>query len=102
LFIAIPHAGYGKARRAPQRSRFYLPAAHGREHFVYYTPATLSALLGEEGFRVVRVNPALVHRAASLPRRIGETLLAPLRALGQGLLSAAQARKEFWLVAVRD
>jgi SAM-dependent methyltransferase len=102
LFIAIPHAGYGKARRSPQRSRFYLPAAHGREHFVYYTPATLSRLLGEEGFRVMRVNPALVHRAASLPRRVGEALFSPLRALGQGLLSAAQARKEFWLVAVRD
>jgi SAM-dependent methyltransferase len=102
LFIAIPHAGYGKSRRSPQSSRFYLPAAHGREHFVYYTPATLSRLLTEEGFRVVQVHPALLHRAASLPRRLGEALLAPLRALGQALLSAAQARKEFWLVAVRD
>jgi SAM-dependent methyltransferase len=101
LFIAIPHAGYGRARRAPQTSRFYLPAAHGREHFVYYTPATLTRLLEEEGFRVKRVNPELVHRAASLPRRMGEALLAPLRALGQALLDFAQARKEFWLVAVR-
>ncbi|MEO7774962.1 MAG: class I SAM-dependent methyltransferase [Steroidobacteraceae bacterium] len=102
LFIAIPHAGYGKSRRAPQTSRFYLPAAHGREHFVYYTPATLSRLLEEEGFKVARVHPALLHGSASLPRRAGEALLAPLRAVGQALLSAAQARKEFWLVAVRD
>jgi 2-polyprenyl-3-methyl-5-hydroxy-6-metoxy-1,4-benzoquinol methylase len=101
VFIAIPHAGYGKSVRSPQTSRFYLPAAHGREHFVYYTPATLSRLLEQEGFRVVRVHPELVHRAASLPRRIGETLLAPWRAVGQALLSAAQARKEFWLIAVR-
>lgn len=102
IFIAIPHAGYGKARRSPQTSRFFLPAAHGREHFVYYTPATLTRLLEEEGFGVRRINPALVHRAASLPRRTAELLLAPLRALGQALIDVAQARKEFWLVAVRE
>lgn len=101
LFIAIPHGGYGKSLRRPQASQFYLPSRHGREHFVYYTPSTLTKLLESEGFLVVRVNPALVHRQASLPRRLGETLLAPLRALGQAAIDAAQARKEFWLVALR-
>jgi SAM-dependent methyltransferase len=101
LFIAIPHGGYGKSLRRPQESQFYLPSRHGREHFVYYTPTTLTKLLESEGFLVVRVNPALVHRHASLPRRFGETLLAPLRALGQAAIDAAQARKEFWLVALR-
>jgi SAM-dependent methyltransferase len=102
LFIAIPHGGYGKSVRHPQASQYYLPARHGREHFVYYTPATLGKLLASEGFRVARVHPALVHRRAPLLRRVGETLVAPLRALGQAVVNAAQARKEFWLVAVKE
>jgi SAM-dependent methyltransferase len=102
LFIAIPHGGYGKSLRRPLQSQFYLPGRHGREHFVYYTPTTLTKLLQSEGFRVARVNPALVHRRASLPRRVGELLVAPLRALGQAAADLAQARKEFWLVAVRE
>lgn len=101
LFIAIPHAGYGKARRNPQQSGFYLPARHGREHFVYYTPETLTRMLVSEGFRVARVNPALLHRRAPAARKVGEALVAPLRALGQALVDLAQARKEFWLVAVK-
>jgi SAM-dependent methyltransferase len=101
LFIAIPHGGYGKSVRRPMRSQFYLPARHGREHFVYYTPSTLTRLLESEGFRVARVNPALVHRRAGLGRQVGEVLAAPFRALGQALVDAVQARKEFWLVAVK-
>jgi 2-polyprenyl-3-methyl-5-hydroxy-6-metoxy-1,4-benzoquinol methylase len=101
-FIAIPHAGYRKALRAPQSSRYYLPAAHGREHFVYYTPDTLSRLLKEEGYRVVAVNPQLLHRSASAPRRAAEALLAPFRWLAQRLADGFGLRKEFWLVAVRD
>jgi SAM-dependent methyltransferase len=102
LFIAIPHAGYTKARRAPQSSRYYLPAAHGREHFVYYTPATLTRLLEQEGFRVRAVNPQLLHRQAGLPRQLGEGLIAPLRWVAQRLADGFGLRKEFWLVAVRD
>ena len=101
LFIATPHAGYGKSLRAPLASGYHLPHRHGREHFVYYTPETLSRLLREEGFRVARVNPALVHRRTPLARRLGETLVAPLRAVGQLAVVALQARKEFWLVAVK-
>ena len=102
VFIAIPHAGYGKARRAPRSSRYYLPAAHGREHFVYYTPATLTRLLEQEGFRVQAVNPQLLHRQASLGRKLGEGLLAPLRWGAQRLADGLRLRKEFWLVALRD
>lgn len=101
LFIAIPHGGYGKSVRRPQESQFYRPERHGREHFVYYTPATLTKLLQSEGFRVERVNPALLHRRAGAARRLGEALAAPLRALGQALVDLIQARKEFWLVAVK-
>jgi len=101
LFVAIPHGGYGKSLRHPQRSQFYLPERHGREHFVYYTPATLTTLLASEGFSVKRVNPALMHRHAGAARRLGETLAAPFRAIGQALVDSIQARKEFWLVAVR-
>ncbi|MEY4762292.1 MAG: hypothetical protein RLZZ200_2148 [Pseudomonadota bacterium] len=102
VFIAIPHAGYRKAVRDPQSSRYYLPAAHGREHFVYYTPGTLSRLLGEEGYRVVAVNPQLVHRAAPVLRRLGEGVVAPLRWCAQRVADGLGLRKEFWLVAVRD
>ena len=101
LFIAIPHGGYGKSLRHPQQSQFYLPARHGREHFVYYTPATLTKMLESEGFRVKRVNPALLHRRAGVGRKVGEVLAAPFRALGQAFVDAIQARKEFWLVAVK-
>ena len=101
LFIAIPHAGYAKAMRAPQASRYYLPAAHGREHFVYYTPRTLTRLIEEEGMRVVAVNPQLLHRHAGALRRAGEMLVAPARAAAQALADALRLRKEFWLVAVR-
>jgi SAM-dependent methyltransferase len=101
LFIAIPHGGYGKSLRHPQESQFYLPQRHGREHFVYYTPATLTKLLESEGFEVRRVNPALLHRRAGAARRVGEALAAPFRALGQALVDLIQARKEFWLVAVK-
>jgi SAM-dependent methyltransferase len=102
LFIAIPHGGYGKSRRRPLESQFYLPARHGREHFVYYTPATLGRLLEQEGFRVGRVHPALFHRRAGALRQVGEALFAPLRAIAQGAVNLAQARKEFWLVAVKS
>lgn len=102
VFIAIPHAGYGKAVRDPQSSGYYLPAAHGREHFVYYTPATLSRLLAEEDYRVRAVHPRLLHRSAGLSRQVGECLVAPLRWVGQRLAGALALRKEFWLVATRD
>lgn len=101
VFIAVPHGDNGKAARRPLQSRQYLPAHHGREHFVYYTPATLSKLLEEEGFQVARVHPALVHWQAPLHRRIGEMLFAPLRFLAQQVADLARVRKEFWLVATR-
>lgn len=101
LFIAVPHGGNRKVRTRPQTYQYFLPTRHGREHFVYYTPATMTRLLESEGFRVARINPALVHRRAPVPRRIAEGLVAPLRALGQALVDAAQARKEFWVVAVK-
>jgi SAM-dependent methyltransferase len=102
VFIAVPHGDYGKAARRPLQSKQYRPERHGREHFVYYTPVTLSKLLAEEGFCVARVNPALMHRQAPFARRIGELLVAPWRALGQAVADAANLRKEFWLVAIKQ
>jgi SAM-dependent methyltransferase len=99
LFIAVPDARYGKAARNPQRSRFYQPRGIG--HFIYYTPTTLGRLLAEEGYRVVRVNPHLVHRCATSLRRVGQMMFAPLRASAQAVADASRLRKEFWLTAVR-
>jgi hypothetical protein len=102
VFIAIPHADYHKARRNPQTHGYYLPERHGSEHYVYYTPDTLKKVLQEEGFRTVRVNPELVHRYASPLRQAAEVAIAPLRAIGQRAADALQARKEFWLIALRS
>lgn len=101
LFIAVPDPRYGKAVRSPQTSRFYQPSAKGIQHFIYYTPATLSRLLSEEGFEVVRVNPHIVHRRVSGAVRALQTLTAPLRVAAQALLDGLRLRKEFWLTAVR-
>ena len=102
LFVAIPDARYRKAVRDPSGSRYYLPAVHGVEHFIYYTPATLSLLLQQEGFDAVRVNPALIHRRAPLQIRALQALVAPLRGAAQRALDALALRKEFWLTAVRS
>lgn len=102
LFVAVPDARYRKAVHDPQKSRFYLPAAKGIQHYLYYTPQTLSRLLAEEGFRVVRVNPHLVHRHAAMPMRAAQIVTAPLRAAAQLLADGLALRKEFWLTAVRS
>lgn len=100
LFIAVPDPRYGRAVRRPHASRFYGPR-RSRQHYIYYTPATLTRLLAEEGFRTVRVNPHIVHRRAALPLRALQVLTWPARAAGQWLADALRLRKEFWLTAVR-
>jgi SAM-dependent methyltransferase len=102
LFIAIPHGDYHKARRRPQSSRYFLPAVHGVEHFVYYTPRTLTRLLTDCGFTVARVHPALLHRVAPPPVRVMQALFAPWRGLAQFIANRFELRKEFWVVALRD
>jgi SAM-dependent methyltransferase len=100
LFIAVPHAGYHKAVRAPRSSRFYRPDAHGGiEHWAYYTPATLTRLLAEEGFAVPRVHPLLLHHRAPGWRRVAEALALPVMGPLSYLRTSLSLRKEFWLVA---
>lgn len=102
VYIAVPHAGYAKSLRDPFTSRYYIPTSHGREHFVYYTPATLTRLLREEGFEAVRFpHPDLWHRRAPLAARVGALAIAPLRRLGQELRERLGLYKEFSVVAVR-
>ena len=102
LFVAVPHAGYHRARRDPQRSKYFLPHAHGGEHHVYYTPATLARLLRDCGFTVARMHPALLHREAAWPLWIAQLVLAPVRALAQAVANTLDLRKEFWVVALHD
>lgn len=101
LFIAVPHAGYFKAVRAPATYRFYQPEYGGREHFIYYTPATLQRLLTSELFQPIRLHPHLVLHGADAFSRALQYVLAPARALGQALLSALALRREFWVVATK-
>jgi len=98
VFVAVPNADYFKAVRSPDTSRFFRGEA-GRDHFLYYTAATLSRLLGEEGFEVCSVHPCLLHRLASRRRLLAEALAFPLRLPLARLATWLGLRKEFWLVA---
>lgn len=101
VFFAVPNVDYFKAIRSPRTARFYCGHA-AREHFLYYSPATLGRLLEEEGFRVAGVHPCLIHRRAGLFRRLVETVLSPIRIPLRFAAAALGLRKEFWLVAVRS
>lgn len=102
VLIAVPHAGYLKARLTPSASRFFRPDVAGREHYVYYTPATLSRLLREEDFEPVQVPyPHLFHRRAGALRRASEIAAAPMRFAAQRARSLVALDKEFWVTAVR-
>lgn len=102
VFIAVPHAGYRKARTDPAGYRFYRPEFHGREHYVYYKPETLSRLLREEFFEPVHgPHPHLVHRRTGGLERAGKATVAPLRFAAQRARSALALYKEFWVVATR-
>ena len=100
LFIAVPNAAYAKARLQGPTHRFYVAEAHGREHFAYYTPRTMSVMLEREQFKPVQLHPALVHRRAGLFTRMIQRSVAPFRAAGQLTMTLISSRKEFWLVAV--
>lgn len=101
LFVAVPHAGYRRAKRDPCNARFYLPQHGGLRHYIYYTPETLSRLLGEEGFKVVRIHPHLLHRRVNPGRKALEIVTSPVTALVEGLRTRLAIRKEFWVVAVK-
>lgn len=100
VFLAVPDLEYFKAARRPGTSRFFRGEA-ARAHFVYYTPATLSRLLVDEGFRVAGVHPCLLHRRAGPGRRLAEAAAAPLRIPLRAAADLLGLRKEFWTVAVR-
>lgn len=100
VFFAVPNAGYFQAARSPARSRFFRGEA-GRAHYIYYLPATLSRLLEEEGFRVERIHPRLLHHRAGIIRRALELAMLPLRVPLRAAADRLGLRKEFWLVAVR-
>lgn len=100
IFIAVPNGAYRKARRDPQRHKFFRGNSRFG-HYVYYEPATLAQLLSQEGFRTVRVHPHLLHRRAGSATRLLQMVAAPLRLLGQSVLNAGQLRKEFWVCALR-
>ena len=102
LFVAVPHAGYRKARRDPMRSRFYRPDCKGgNEHFAYYTPATLGRLLEHAGYHVKKAHPHLLRKHASLMGQMVDFLTAPFNFVGGLAKTTLGFRKEFWLIAVR-
>ncbi len=101
LFFAVPNALYFKAVNSPGTSRFFRGEA-GRAHQVYWSPATLSRLLEEEGFRVVSLHPRLWHSRSPLLLRVAEALALPLRLPIRAAADVLRLRKEFWLVATRE
>jgi 2-polyprenyl-3-methyl-5-hydroxy-6-metoxy-1,4-benzoquinol methylase len=62
VLIAVPDVRYWKGRRQRATYRYYRPDDLGAQHFVYYSAATLSRLLSENGFQVRHVSKA-VYRA---------------------------------------
>jgi SAM-dependent methyltransferase len=102
LFIAVPDARYGRSVRNPPASRFFEDGDPQTGHCIYYSPATLTRLLVDNGFRVVRVNPQLVHRTAPWPLRVAQVIAYPVHWLVEWLRDAARIRREFWLVAVKE
>lgn len=101
LFFAVPNALYFKAANSPATSRFFRGEA-GRAHQVYWSPATLSRLLEEEGFRVASLHPRLWHTRGPLLLRAAEALALPLRLPLRAAADVLGLRKEFWLVATRE
>lgn len=99
VFISTPHAGYNRAVRHPETSRYYRPENHAHEHFIYYTPETLSILLREELLVPVRIHPHVVLRRAGIAALLGRILIAPFHSMAQAIVSTFALRKEFWLVA---
>ena len=103
LFIAVPHLHYHKAIRSPETYRFFNFQGDGKGdgHYVYYTPDSLALMLNRLGFKVVKINPHILHQKASCGIRLMQAAISPIRWLGQRILTALHLRKEFWLVAVR-
>jgi SAM-dependent methyltransferase len=101
-FIAVPNLDYYKAMRSPETYHFFNPGRGGTQHYVYYTPAHLSRLLAEEGFRTVRVHPHLWQRRGSWGTHAANLVAMPFRAIGRPVRTLLRLRREFWLVAVRE
>ena len=101
VFIAVPHGGYNKVVRDPAHSRFFDYMHPETGHCIYYTPATLTRLMQEEGFTVAHVHPQLVHRSAPASLQALQRALAPAQWLIERLRDLARIRKEFWLVALK-
>ncbi|MEI6807232.1 MAG: methyltransferase domain-containing protein [bacterium] len=101
VFISTPQAGYNRAVKNPARSRFYRPENAGRDHFIYYTPVTLSRLLKEEQLVPVRIHPHIILRHACAAERYGRMAILPFFAAAQALADLLALRKEFWLVAMK-
>lgn len=98
--FAVPNAEYGKAQRQGRASSFYRPERGGTEHYVYYSPSTLTKLVEEEGFRCARVHPHFFHPAAPWSVKAGELVTALPRAGLFRLRERLRLLKEFWLVVV--
>ena len=58
ICISVPYAMYWKAVAFPRAHHFFHPAAHAREHFVYFTKRSLRLLLEDTGFEDVHFGRA--------------------------------------------
>ncbi len=101
IFLAVPHAGYRRAAKNPADHHFYWPGRAGSEHDVYYTPATMTAMLEACDFSVHRMHPMIFHGRIGWPARCLELLFIPGRLLRHAILNILKARREFWAVAGR-
>jgi len=103
IFIAVPNANYIKARLNPAKSRFYRPETRGgTEHYVYYTPRTLSQMLEQNGITVQKVHPHLIGARSSVICTLAELPIVPLKFIAETVLSTLGLRKEFWISGLKN
>jgi SAM-dependent methyltransferase len=105
LIVVVPDLDYWKGRLWRRRARYFRPDDLGRQHYVYYTLATLTALLGRAGY-TTRFGTKAIFR-----RRVATR--GPLWALWevcrfatlwtwQALARRLRLRRELFVVATRS
>jgi ubiquinone/menaquinone biosynthesis C-methylase UbiE len=66
LIIAVPDPSYWKGLLFRKRYRYYRPDDLGQQHYVYYSPKSLTRLLTTSGLRVVPRNMSSLKKILAL------------------------------------
>jgi SAM-dependent methyltransferase len=101
VVVAVPNLDYWKGRAMRRAYRYFRPDDLGRQHYVYYTIATLARLLETCGFEVVATSKAIWRRklgARSPAHGLFEALRFAILWTWQALAGLSRLRREIVLV----